>query len=278
MTITCAHPRIVRAYTRCRLGQLHYRTAGPERDADRPTLVLLHQNPSSSAEYEKLMLAMADDRRVVAFDTPGNGMSDSPPEPLSMARYAEAFADGIEELGLGVDRPLDVLGYHTGTYLATELALALPRRVGRLVLSGLPYRSAAERAAALETAQAVTLPAEDGDELFAWLRWLWNFTVVQRLPGVTMEAAVRTFADKASPMHRRAWPYLGVWSYDAADRLPHVRQPVLILQPDEPLREVSRKAAALFPDARFVELPTLSRDVFDVGAETFAQAMKEFLI
>jgi pimeloyl-ACP methyl ester carboxylesterase len=47
---------IRRAYTTCRYGQMHYREAGP---ADGPVLVLLHQNPSSSWEYEPLIAALA---------------------------------------------------------------------------------------------------------------------------------------------------------------------------------------------------------------------------
>lgn len=269
---------IRRGYVACSLGQLHFREARPEQPGDKPALVLLHQNPSSSGEYENLIRAMAEDRHVIAFDTPGNGMSDRPDAPLSMEGYAEILAQGMAGLGLGRDRPVDLFGYHSGTYLATELAIALPDHCGRLVLSGIPYRPAQERAANLAAAQSVTMPADDGDEIFEWLRWMWRFIVTERLPGVSMEAAVRTFADKTAAMHRRAWVYHGVWSYDAAERLPMVRQPVLILQPDEPLTAFAPAAAALFPDARLIHLPTLSRDVFEVGADVFAAAMRDFLV
>jgi pimeloyl-ACP methyl ester carboxylesterase len=65
---------------------MHYRQAGPH-DASAPTLILLHQNPSSSYEYEALIAATAADRRVIAFDTPGYGsrgpsiFMDSTPAP-----------------------------------------------------------------------------------------------------------------------------------------------------------------------------------------------------
>ncbi|MEE4453984.1 alpha/beta fold hydrolase [Novosphingobium resinovorum] len=269
-------PAIRRGYTECRFGQLHYRHAAPDRPTDKPALVLLHQNPSSSQEYLPLIAEMAKDRAVWAFDTPGNGMSDTPPGPQPLDELAGAFADGMAALGLGEKRPVDVLGYHSGTYLCTELAITAPQRVGRLVLSGLPMRSQAEREANLAKARAVTLPDQDGDEILAWLRWLWDFTVVQRLPGADLEQAVWTFIDKAGAMHRRAWTYIGVWSYDAPARLPLVTQPVLIAQPHEALLEISREAAALFPDARFEELPGLSRDVFAVGIADFARSIRSF--
>ena len=49
--------------------------------------------PSSIAEYERLIETMATDRTVVALDTPGYGMSDSPPAPLSIADYAACLIE-----------------------------------------------------------------------------------------------------------------------------------------------------------------------------------------
>lgn len=267
-----------RAYTSCRFGQLHYRHAAPETESDLPPLVMLHQNPSSSGEYEPLISLMGEDREVFAFDTPGNGMSDAPDEAQPLDILAAAFEEGMETLGIGDAKPADLFGYHSGTYLCTELAIAAPARVGRVVLSGLPMRSAEERAANLAKAKTVGLPSEDGGDYMEWLRWLWDFTVRDRRPEVPLEAAIRTFTDKGATAHRRAWTYIGVWSYDAATRLPLVQQPVLIAQPREPLLEPSREAAALFPDATFTEMPDLDRDVFEVGADQFAKLMRSFLV
>lgn len=276
---TAIEPRpVTRAYTTCRFGQLHYRHAAPAGESPLPPLVMLHQNPSSSGEYEPLIGLMAQDREVFAFDTPGNGMSDIPPGPQPLSELAGAFADGMGALRLDQGRKVDLFGYHSGTYLCTELAIARPDMVGRLALSGLPMRSAEERAANLAKAQAVGLPDEDGKDLLDWLHWLWDYTVKDRLPGVPMETAIATFADKGSTVHRRAWTYIGVWSYQAAERLPLVTQPVLIAQPHEPLLEPSRAAAALFPDATFVEMPDLSRDVFTVGAPSFANLLRGFFL
>ncbi|MET0239134.1 MAG: alpha/beta fold hydrolase [Sphingobium sp.] len=263
-----------RGYIDCRYGQLHYRHAGQPGDA--PPLVMLHQNPSSSQEYLPLIAELAKDREVYAFDTPGNGMSDPPAGPLPLAELVGGFVDALEALGIGDDRPADLFGYHSGTYLCTELAIAAPHRVGRLVLSGLPMRPANERAANAETARAVTLPEENGDEIFEWLRWMWTYIVIDRLPGADFEQAIWTFIDKSSSMHRRSWTYVGVWSYDAEARLPLVRQPVLVVQPHEPLLEYSGAATALFPDARFEERPDLSRDVMAVGVHQFAQSIRSF--
>ena len=120
-----------RGYTDCRYGQLHYLQGMPlTGTVSRPPLILLHQIPSSSVEFEYLVAAMATDRHVIAFDTPGSGMSDWPEAPLDIGGYAAAFSDGIDNLGLADDGPVDVYGFHRGTLLAAELAIAEPQRVG----------------------------------------------------------------------------------------------------------------------------------------------------
>ncbi len=265
-----------RGYTRCRYGQMHYWEAAPT-SPSAPTLVLLHQNPSASMEYAGLIAEMARDRRVVAFDTPGYGMSDAPPEPLTMAEYAASFVDAIEVLGLARDAPVDVFGFHTGSLLAAELGLALPDKVGRLVLSGIPMRDPADREARYRDALATPLPTEDGAGILARSTALWRYVVTERTPGVPLARAAELYAEKNRTLDRGAWAYRGVWSYDYA-RLPLIAQPTLVLQPHDALLEASRAACTLIPDARFVDLPELDRDIFEIGIPQIAQALRDFLI
>lgn len=267
-----------RGYTDCRFGQLHYIHGTPtEGGSDKPVLVMLHQNPSSSVEYEPLIREMATDREVYAFDTPGNGMSDWPPEPQDMPGYAAAFADGMTNLGLGNDRPVDVFGFHTGTLLAAELSIAEPDRVGRLVISGIPYRSEEERQDRLDAIEARPRITEDGKAIMGQIERLWNFVVTQRDQRVPLQRAATVFMEKAKPMDRYWWPYRSVWSYDFVDRFPRITQPTLILQPHENLLESSLRAAELLQSVEIVEMPDLKRDVFDVGSDQIAEAMRAFL-
>ncbi len=69
--------------------------------------------------------------RVVAFDAPGTGESQTPPTPLTipaLARFAVRVLDHV-----GVERA-DVLGYSMGGVVAQQLAVQSPQRVRRLVL------------------------------------------------------------------------------------------------------------------------------------------------
>ena len=269
---------VSRGYTRCRFGQLHYHESRPQQLATaQPALLLLHQNPSAAMEYDSLQRELARDRHVIAFDTPGYGMSDPPPEPLSIAAYTAAFGDAIDALQLAATQPLDVFGFHTGALLAAELALQRPRSVRRLILSGIPLRTAAERAARLSEARATPLPTEDGAEVLARSAALWRFVVTARTPGVSLERAVQVYAEKNRTLHRGWWAYEGVWTYDIRGRLPKITQPTLVLQPHDFLLEQSRAACAMIPGAIFGELPDLDRDIFEIGVAPIANAIRKFL-
>ena len=224
-------------------------------------------------EYEPLIRALGGERRIIAFDTPGYGMSDAPPAPLSIAGYAAAFAEGVDALGLA--GPLDVFGFHTGSLLAIELALARPDRIGRLALSGIPMREPDVRAARLAAARSGPAPTEDGSALLAQSAALWRYVVTQRDLRVPLERAVWLYAEKNRTLHRSNWAYEGVWSYDY-ERLPMIQQPTLIVQPDDDLLPATQRAAALIPRAQFVLLRDLPRDALDVGAAAIASALQEF--
>jgi pimeloyl-ACP methyl ester carboxylesterase len=273
------HTVIRRGYTDCRFGQLHYIRGVPATGAsDKPTLVMLHQNPSSSVEYEPLIAEMAADREVIAFDTPGNGMSDWPPEPMDIAGYATAFSDGLDSLNLGADKPVDVFGFHTGSFLATELAIARPDKVGRVVMSGIPYRTPEERQERLDAIEARPRLTEDGRDIMGQLERLWTFVVSKRDPRVPLERAAEIFVEKAKPLDRYWWPYRGVWTYDVEQRFPLITQSTLIVQPHETLLEYTKRAVAFIPNAHLVELPDLKRDIFDVGADQYAKELRAFLV
>jgi pimeloyl-ACP methyl ester carboxylesterase len=266
-----------RAYTTCRFGQMHYWRAEPPSPTSKPPLILLHQNPSSSLEYSALIEEMSHDRTVIALDTPGNGMSDWPPEPQSIEGYTAAFGDGLAELGYGAGAMVDVFGFHSGTFYAAELALSRPDLVRRLVLCGVPFRTGEERAQRLNNAINTPPLSEDGEATFNQVRLLWDFAVAKRDPRQPLERAAAIFAEMVKPLQRAAWPYIAVWSYPAENRLPNIAQPTLLLAPKDITYPNTVAAAALISDSKLVSLDDLSASVFDVGVERFATELRDFL-
>jgi pimeloyl-ACP methyl ester carboxylesterase len=118
-------------------GQIHYRTAG-----DGPALLLLHQTPRSSDEFQEAIPLLAPDFRVLAMDTIGYGDSYRPPHACTIEDYGRGAVQFLD--ALGVHRAA-VVGHHTGAVIAVELAATYPERVTRLVLSASPYVDAADR-------------------------------------------------------------------------------------------------------------------------------------
>lgn len=126
-------------YVDNRYGQLHYAIAQPAGGSAKPTMVLLHQSPNSSVEYDALTMELGKDRTVIAFDTPGHGASDGPEAVPTIEEYAEAIAEGLRNLGYGDNKPVDMFGFHTGSRTTTEIALRYPKMVRRVALGLSPY-------------------------------------------------------------------------------------------------------------------------------------------
>lgn len=271
MTVT-----IRKRYVDNRYGQLHVREAGEQGGGHRPIL-LLHQNPSTSFEYEPLIRELATDRRVVAFDTPGYGNSDGPSEPLTMAGYVAAMADGLDAVGLGKDQPFDVYGFHTGSLLTIEMALARPDAVRQIALTGIPMRPAAERAENLAKAKKPVVLDEQGTVALGLAKQLWDYVVAQRTPGIPLAHQAALWIDKFRAFDKSSWAYVGVWGYDY-ERLKQVKQPALLIQPAEAIHDVSIEAVRLIPNHTIAELPQFHRDVLDIpeAVRAMASAMRDF--
>jgi 4,5:9,10-diseco-3-hydroxy-5,9,17-trioxoandrosta-1(10),2-diene-4-oate hydrolase len=96
-----------------------------------PALVFVHGLSGSWPNWLEQLPVFAADHRVVAMDLPGFGHSPMPREQITIPGYAR-LVDGL--LGeLGIDAAA-IVGNSMGGSIATELALAFPRRVERLAL------------------------------------------------------------------------------------------------------------------------------------------------
>jgi pimeloyl-ACP methyl ester carboxylesterase len=219
--------------------------------------------------FRGLLPDLGQDRSVYAPDLPGCGESDAPEAAPSVAEYAAAVGDLLDSLRL---RQVDLLGYQTGSLAAVELAISRPEQVRRVLLAGTPVFDARER----EAFNARPWPArarDDGSHLVEeWQRVRQSRGVhatVSRL-GEDLAAALRA-GDAA------AWGTAAAANYPAGERLPLVRQPVLLLRPRDEFWEMTARAEALFREARRVDLPEQNGGLFDTGAAEVARHAREFL-
>jgi pimeloyl-ACP methyl ester carboxylesterase len=258
-------------YVDCRYGQLHVHTAFPSSGGfdELVPLVCIHPAPLSGRVFRGLLPDLGQDRSVYAPDLPGCGESDAPEAAPSVAEYAAAVGDLLDSLRL---RQVDLLGYQTGSLAAAELAIARPEQVRRVVLAGTPVFDVRER----EAFNARPWPArarDDGSHLVEeWQRIRRSRGVhatVSRL-GEDLAAALRA-GDAA------AWGTAAAANYPAGERLPLIRQPVLLLRPRDEFWEMTARAEALVREARRVDLPEQNGGLFDTGAVEVARYAREFL-
>lgn len=133
--------RVKRAFLDTEDGQILYRIAG-----EGQALVLLHMNPRSSDEFRELMPIFAQKYRVIAMDLMGFGDSDKPPRIYSIADYAKTVIALLDELGI---EKANILGNHTGAYIAAEVAAEYPQRVEKIILSNIDKFGEQQREALL---------------------------------------------------------------------------------------------------------------------------------
>ncbi len=128
-------------YADATTGQIHVQMVTPDNDTGKTPFVIFHPNPYSGLYFSYLLEEMGRARVAIAPDAPGYGNSTKPSAPPSMQEIAAAMAAALESLGYGENGKgkVDVSGYHTGTYIASELAAARPDLIRRVVLTGVPF-------------------------------------------------------------------------------------------------------------------------------------------
>lgn len=267
-------PRTYRAFVPSSFGQIHVRVVEAKNDdlPARRTLVLLHPTPYSSDYFKAFAPVMGMDRRVLAVDTPGYGDSAPPPEPQTMSAYAGAIIMALDALRED-NEPYDILGYHTGTLLAAEIAALRPDLIHRLVLPGVPYFTGdAQHEAYERNVKAPTL-SPDGAHLDA----PWGFATYAVPAGLSIASAQEHFGDMMQCYPTCWWAYHGVFSYPADDRFRSVQQPTLLISVDGSHEAETKAAVGHFSNGHHLHLSGITRGIFDLEVARIASVVRDFL-
>ncbi|MCU0760642.1 MAG: alpha/beta hydrolase [Steroidobacteraceae bacterium] len=277
---TCTPPYagiMGRGYARGPYGLVHFHdNAGLAKPrAGELPLLLLHQSPSSARQFEAAFRPLARrEVRCVAIDTPGFGFSDPTPSFPRVEDWASSFVAVMDHLGI---ERADVLGHHTGSLNATEVALQFPSRVRRLVLNG-PFPITADerrqRIAAAEARHARDQPRLDGSHLQV------SFETRLRMNGPEPDARVitRGVVDKYQALGPHSWGHDAAYRYDHAAALRRIAHPTLILtNTGDDIYELARRAAQLRPDFGYRELEGGTHDIVDQQPEAWCDAVVGYL-
>jgi pimeloyl-ACP methyl ester carboxylesterase len=229
-------------------GQLHYLTARPAGTEVhwKTPLVLFHMSPMSAREFGPLIAEMGRDRVVIAFDTPGQGLSDGPDHPVTIADYAVVIDKALHDMGYGPKKPIDEFADHTGVWIAGEIAIADPAMVQKIVFNGVYVVPEAEWRARLDH---IKIPPSNAAFFEGLGEQIAKSHKLYTDRGVSDADWGRLVLDSIAPMDRLEFAKIAAFSYtpQAPARLKLIRQPVTLLLMDDTTADATRASAALFP-------------------------------
>jgi pimeloyl-ACP methyl ester carboxylesterase len=182
-------------------------------DARREPIVLLEGMGGDIPGWRRNIPHLAAECFVVAYDHRGNGGSEAPDAPAPMATFVEDCLAVLDELRIP---RAHVYGQSFGGFVAQELGLTHPERTRSLVL------------ACTHSGHSHIVPSRSrAPKGRPWLQ-LYAPAFAEAHPE-HVEDDLRV--GRAQPQHpdgqRRQWEAVQAW--DAYERLPELRTPVLVL-------------------------------------------------
>jgi pimeloyl-ACP methyl ester carboxylesterase len=219
--------------------------------------------------FERFLALAGRDRSVYAPDLPGFGDSDPPGSRPAIVDYAAAIGDFLENMRF---RQIDVLGYHTGSLIAAELAVTRPKQVRRVVLVSVPLLTEAERDALRRIPPSIA-PASDGAHLASeWQRMADTYG-----PGAPLELVTDAFVEKLRNGLHPAWLAHAATQYPARERLSLITQQVLLIRPRDELWDATLRAREVLPKARCIDILEQGAALFEAAPELVADGVRDFL-
>lgn len=255
-----------RCYVDTEYGQLHCYKDGESG----PPIFLFHETALSGSEFERTLPYLGARCRATAFDTPGYGMSDPPPAPLSMPDLAKHLRQGMELLG---HESCILAGAHTGSSIALELAAnQMKGQVTHLVMTGLALLTQSEIA---QFREIIGNPTVDPEGVF--LTDMWRARRQRWGEHTDLNDILWGTVEQLKAHAHSGWAYESVFSYDHEAALRNLDCPTLFLVGEhDSLVECDKKASQIACDAELKVLPGMPGRLPYFEPKLYAQEILDF--
>ena len=240
-----------------------------------PALVLVHGAVSDSRVWRRQLDDLSDEFTLVAWDAPGCGQSEDPPESFRLPEYADALAGLIAELELERSH---VLGHSFGGALVLELVRRHPALVATLTLAG-GYAGWAGSLPAAEVERRLAFAVDVAGRLPGGFE-------PSAMPGLFSEkmsaesaASLATIMSESRPVATRAMAY-ALADADLRDMLPSITVPTLLIYGDADERSPLSVAEDLhdrIPKSSLVVLRGLGHECYLEDPDGFNAEVRTFL-
>jgi pimeloyl-ACP methyl ester carboxylesterase len=249
-----------------RFGQMHLRSS----DGKGVPLVLLHMSPRSGAMWELLQEKL--ERPTHAPDRLGYGFSDAPPWALSLEQYAQSTVDTLK--ASGIQGEVDILGMHTGSIEAIEVAHQLGTQARRVVAVGMPLFTAEEQQRQLEKYSEQPLkPATEGGHVLG----AWRGGFAYRQPPYDLAEVHRRFVEHVLAANPGA-AFRAACGYPVEKKLKSLKAPLTVFAPHDDLIEQTQRVKGLLKGGgAYVDLPELSQDPFHAAVDRMVTLVNRHL-
>lgn len=251
------------------------RTIAHHRAGDGPPLVLLHGGWSDGRAWRPQLAGLADGFDMIAWDAPGCGGSDDPPDRMALADYADAVAGLIG--ALGVERA-HLCGLSFGGGLAIAVYQRHPQLVRSLVLAGAYAGWKGSLPPAEVEARLRRVQAEAGRPPAEWMDGYLPSFFSGPVPSEATEL-IRAMMAEVRPAG--LLPMLTAFAEaDLSTVLPTIAVPTLLLYGERDARAPRPVAEALHaavPGSELVVLPGVGHYHNVAAPDAFNAAVRRFL-
>ena len=222
-----------------------------EQVGDGPDVLLIGGLGDTVESWQFQLDGLAERYRITAFDNRGAGRTMMPDGPVSVGVMAKDAAGVLRALDIS---SAHVAGFSGGSLICQELALRHPELVRSLVLQSTWARIDPYGHTQLAFWRWLIDTAPTEREFLEWF-YLWIYTPRAHNDGTVDQLIEEVLAFPHKQATEDLQRHLAAFvEHDAADRLPEITAPTLVLAGGRDLNarpELGRAVAELIPGARF---------------------------